>query len=203
MRRPQVAWQAYRDMVIYFSFQAFIDYQASNEHCSDLFSKLNHYCINDMWVNMGGQLISGRNLEKLKSDIREGSLNSWNEIHHEYHTISETYLFEKACFARHALEIITNKTFNAELINDLVPTALKISEYVKNQTSKTRLKDYQSTSRKMMYENEKEMFAIIGNPNDNEFLLISEKKFEEFKNGVQKLILLKPETVKSNSSHIK
>ena len=202
IRRPQAAWQAYRDMVIYFAFQSFIDYQASNEHCPDLFSKLNNYCVNDQWVNMGGQLIPCRSLEKLKSDIREGSLNSWNEIHHEYHIISETYLFEKACYGRYALEIITKKTFNAELVNNLAPIALKISEYVKNQTSKTRLKDYQATSRKMMYETEKEMFAVIGNPNDNEFLLISEKKFEEFRDAVQKLTSLKPETIKP-SVHIK
>jgi hypothetical protein len=57
------------------------------------------------------------------------------------------------------------------------------------------MKDYQVTSRKMMYESEKEMFAVLGNPQDNEFLLISVTKFEEFSNAVQKLISLKAETV--------
>ncbi|MDP4289570.1 MAG: hypothetical protein Q8908_00660, partial [Bacteroidota bacterium] len=59
----------------------------------------------------------------------------------------------------------------------------------------TRLKDYLATSRKMMYETDKEMQSVLGNPNDNEFLLISEKKLEDFKIAVQKLLALKPQTV--------
>lgn len=195
IRKPQAAWQAYREMIIYFAFQSFIDFQASNEHSPDLFSKLNDYCVNDTWTNMGGQLIPCRSLEKLKSDIREGKLNNWDEIHHEYHTINESYLFEKACFARNSLEMITNKKVDLELICSLAPQALKIAEYVKDQTSKTRMKDYQVTSRKMMYESEKEMFAVLGNPQENEFLLITAKKFEEFKKCIQKLTSLKTERV--------
>lgn len=195
IRKPQVAWQAYREMIIYFAFQTFIEFQASNESVNDVFAKPNDYCENDTWVNMGGQLIPFRTLEKLKSDIRDGKLNSWDEIHHEYHTINESYLFEKACLARYALEMVTNKKVDMELIRSLAPHALKIAEYVKDQTSKTRMKDYQVTSRKMMYESEKEMFAVLGNPQDNEFLLISVTKFEEFSNAVQKLISLKAETV--------
>jgi len=196
IRKPQAAWQAYRDMIIYYAFQSFIEYQASNGHSADLFLKLNEHCVNDQWVNMGGQLIPGRDMEKLKSDIREGVLNSWSEIHQEYKNINESYLFEKACFARHALEKITNRKVDIELISTMAPQALKIAEYVKDQTAKTRLKDYQSTSRKMMYENEKEMLTVLGNPTDNEFLRISEKKLEDFQIALQKLLALKPETVK-------
>ena len=192
--KPQAAWQAYREMIIYFAFQSFIDFQASNEQSTDLFSKLNDCGVNGKWANMGGQLIPGRTLEKLKSDIREGILNSWAEIHLEYHTINESYLFEKACFAKHALEMITHKKADTELICALAPQALKIAEYVRDQTSKTRMKDYQMTSRKMMYETEKEMLAVLGNPHDNEFLLISVQKFEEFSTAIRKLISLKPDT---------
>ena len=195
IRKPQAAWQAYRDMIIYFAFQSFIDYQASNKQDTDLFLKLNDHCVNDQWVNMGGQLIPGRSMEKLKSDIKEGILNSWSEIHHEYQTINDAYLFEKACFALHALEKITDQKVDISLIVSLAPQALKIAQYVKDQTAKTRLKDYVTTSRKMMYENEKEMFTVLGNPNDNEFLRISEKKLEDFQNALQKLLALKPETV--------
>jgi hypothetical protein len=195
IRKPQAAWQAYRDMIIYYAFQSFIEYQASNGHSADLFLKLNEHCVNDQWVNMGGQLIPGRDMEKLKSDIREGVLNSWSEIHQEYKNINESYLFEKACFARHALEKITNRKVDIELISTMAPQALKIAEYVKDQTAKTRLKDYQSTSRKMMYENEKEMLTVLGNPNNNEFLSISEKKLEDFQIALQKLLAIKPETV--------
>ena len=188
IRKPQAAWQAYRDMILYFAFQSFIEYQAANDYRPDLFSKLNTQCLNDEWVNMGGQLIPGRYLEKLKSDIREGKLNSWDEIHQEYQTMNATYLFQKACFALHSLETILNKKVDAELISNLAPQALKIAEYVKDQTAKTRLKDYQSISRKMMYETESEMFTVLGDPNDNSFLRISETKFEDFKVAIQKLI---------------
>ena len=188
IRRPQAAWQAYRDMILYFTFLSLIEYQTINKQDPDLFSKLHDHCVADEWINMGGQLIPGRYLEKLKSDIREGRLNNWNEIHHEYQTMDETYVFEKTCFALHALETILGKKVDAALISSLVPQALKIAEYVKDQTAKTRLKDYMSTSRKMMYETESEMYTVLGAPNDNEFLRISETKFEEFKIAIQKLI---------------
>jgi hypothetical protein len=188
IHKPKAAWQAYRDMIIYFAFHSFMEYQAGNNHNADLFSSLNIQCENDQWVNMGGQLIPGRSLDQLKSDISKGVLNSWSEIHLEYQKINKTYLFEKACFARHALEMITQKKVDAKLISKLSPQALKIAEYVKDQTASTRLKDYQAISRKMMYESEEEMFSVLGNPNDNEFLRISEKKLEEFRAAVSKLI---------------
>jgi hypothetical protein len=188
IRRPQAGWLAYRDMILYFTYQSLIEYQTANDQYTDIFLKLDDHCVNDEWINMGGQLIPGRCLEKLKEDIREGKMNSWNEIHLEYQTINETYLFEKTCFALHALETILHQKVDTELITSLAPQVLNIAEYIKDQTVKTRLKDYQSISRKMMYETESEMFSVLGNPNDNEFLHISETKFEEFKIAVQKLI---------------
>ena len=145
-------------------------------------------CINDEWINMGGQLIPNRYLAQLKSDIIESKLNNWSEIHGEYQKMHETYLFEKTCFALHSLEMIMHTKVSPGLITSLIPQVLKIAEYIKDQTAKTRLKDYQSTSRKMMYETESEMNSVLGDPNDNSFLLISETKFEEFKSAIQKLV---------------
>jgi hypothetical protein len=137
---------------------------------------------------MGGQLIPNRYLAQLKSDIIKGKLNSWSEIHGEYQKMHENYLFEKTCFAMHSLEMIMHTKVSPGLITSLIPQVLKIAEYVKVQTAKTRLKDYRSTSRKMMYETESEMYSVLGDPDDNSFLLISETKFEEFKSAIQKLV---------------
>jgi len=188
IRKPQVGWLAYRDMILYFAFQSLIEYQNANEPTTDLYNKLNDHCVYEEWINMGGQLIPGRQLEKLKTEIRDGKVNSWDEIHHEYQIMNDAYLFEKTCFALHALETILHQKVNAELISSLAPQAINIAEYIKDQTAKTRLKDYQSISRKMMYESESEMFAVLGNPNDNEFLRISETRFEDFKVAIQKLL---------------
>jgi len=188
IRKPQAGWQAYREMIIYFAFQSLIEYQAVNDQDIDLFPKLSNNCINDEWTNMGGQLIPDRYLAQLKANIIEGKLNSWNEIHREYQTMNETYLFEKACFALHSLETIMHAKVSPVLITSLIPQVLKIAEYVKDETAKTRLKDYKSNSRKMMYETESEMHSVLGDPNDNAFLSISETKFEEFKTAIQKLI---------------
>jgi len=188
IRKPQAGWQAYREMIIYFAFQSLIEYQAANDQDIDLFPKLSNNCINNEWTNMGGQLIPDRYLAQLKADIIKGKLNSWNEIHREYQTMNETYLFEKACFALHSLEMIMHTKVSPGLITSLIPQVLKIAEYVKDETAKTRLKDYKSNSRKMMYDTESEMHSVLGDPNDNAFLSISETKFEEFKTAIQKLI---------------
>ncbi|MDP4292510.1 MAG: DUF4954 family protein, partial [Bacteroidota bacterium] len=134
IHKPHAAWQAYRDMIVYFAFQAFTEYQSSDDRITDLYSKLNDQCINDQWINMGGQLIPGKDMEKLKSDIKDGNLNSWNAIHQEYQKMNETYLFKKACFASYALEMIFKKRVDAGLIAKLAPQAVKTAEYVKDQT---------------------------------------------------------------------
>lgn len=195
IRKPQVAWQAYRDMIIYYAFQSFIELTESNGDKASLFESLNASCVNDQWINMGGQLISERKLEKLKAGIKKGKLTTWDDIHVEYNNIGKSYVFEKACFAKYALEKITKRTVDAELITEFAPQALQIAEYVKDQTIKARQKDYVSTSRKMMYENEKEMFSVLGNPKDNEFIQISITKYESFKDAVSTLTSLQTQSV--------
>ena len=184
IRKPQVAWQAYHDMIIYYAFQSFIEFSENNNADVSMFETLNAACVNDKWINMGGQLIPERELDRLKKEIKKGKLKSWDAIHQEYNNIGKGYIFEKACFAKHALEKITKKSVDIELIAELAPQALRIANYVKEQTLKARQKDYSATSRKMMYETEKEMFAVLGNPNDNEFLQISITKYETFKTAV-------------------
>lgn len=195
IRKPQIAWQAYRDMIIYYAFQSFIELAENNGTNASLFESLTASCVNDLWINMGGQLIPERELEKLKTGIKKGRLKTWEAIHQEYNNIGKSYVFEKACFAKAALEQITKRTVNAELIEELIPQVLQIADYVKEQTLKARQKDYALASRKMMYENEKEMFAVLGNPKDNDFLQISITKHENFKAAVSKLTLLQTQTV--------
>jgi hypothetical protein len=195
IRKPKLAWQAYRDMIIYYAFQSFIELNEQTGNKASMFDTLNATCVNDEWVNMGGQLISVRELDRLKTGIKKGRLKSWEDIHKEYWKIGERYVFEKACYAKYALETITKKDVDIELIAELAPQALQIANYVKEQTLKARQKDYVSTSRKMMYESEKEMFAVLGNPKDNEFLQISITKFESFKTAVAALTSLQTQPV--------
>jgi hypothetical protein len=49
------------------------------------------------------------------------------------------------------------------------------------------MKDYENPYRKMLYENEKEMFTVLGNPNDNAFLLQQAKLSKQFAASIRQI----------------
>ena len=53
IRKPQLAWNAYKEMIIYYAFQSFIALKESNGNNTSLFETLNTDCTNDQWINMG------------------------------------------------------------------------------------------------------------------------------------------------------
>ena len=72
-----------------------------------------------------------------------------------------------------ALELITKKklsTLTIKQLNAWLDSYLEIKTDITSRIEKTRAKDYSNPFRKMVYENEAEMIAVVGDLKDNGFI---------------------------------
>ena len=125
------------------------------------------------WVNLGGQLIPQKSLQTLLSKIKNDQIESWDQIHEFYEVASSKYLDKRKNHALVALELITKKKLasitNKQLMSWL-DDYLVIKSDIANRIEKTRAKDYSNPFRKMVYQNEAEMIAVVGDLKDNGFI---------------------------------
>jgi hypothetical protein len=125
------------------------------------------------WVNVGGQLIPEKSVSSLLSKIKSGAIESWDQIHQFYEAASSTYMTKRKNHALVVLELITEKKLAAitnKQLNSWLDSYLEIKTDVTSRIEKTRAKDYSNPFRKMVYENEAEMIAVVGDLKDNGFI---------------------------------
>jgi hypothetical protein len=124
-------------------------------------------------VNLGGQLIPEKSVKALLSKIKNDSIESWDQIHEFYEVASNKYLDKRKNHSLMALEIITKKkiaTIGLKQVGIWLDDYLKIKADITERIQKTRAKDYSNPFRKMVYENEAEMIAVVGAIKDNGFI---------------------------------
>lgn len=125
------------------------------------------------WSNIGGQLIPTKSVQSMLQQIKTDKLTSWDEVHQYYQTETDKYLAKKNLHALHCLEYIQGEAISglsAKKINAWLDRYLEIKEEITGKIKSSREKDYTNPFRKMVYENEMEMNAIVGDLNDNSFI---------------------------------
>jgi hypothetical protein len=143
------------------------------------------------WKNIGGQLIPAADVEKLKNKIKEGKINSWNEVHDFYRHAGNEYEKQKLIHAFSSLlenENITSKQFTPEFFVSLLKKSVDTKTWMSKGIYESRAKDYNNPFRKMVYESQDEMNAVVGKIEDNHFIQHQFKELEEFKKTVKGLV---------------
>jgi hypothetical protein len=145
----------------------------------------------EQWINVGGQLIQQKELDKLKTAIKSNKIKSWDDIHQFYSIQSSQYEYDKLNHAISSLMEVCNisvKNFTPAFLLSLFNEVLVIKDALNKSIYKTREKDYRNPFRKMTYDNESEMVNVIGKIEDNTFITDQEKEFKLFKKDVTSLI---------------
>lgn len=184
------AYKAYGQMLHYYAVKNLISYMKTNPKaslsfmCKDLKSHIKRN-----WVNCGGQLISESDINKLIKDIISGKLITWDDIHQRYDELWNVYPFEKQ---KHAFSILCH-LLNTDSItiqqwNQALKDAIVIQEYIKDKVFQSRKKDFDNPFRQATYRNPAEMEAVIGRPEDNNFVKQVEQETEDFKKTVEEII---------------
>lgn len=143
------------------------------------------------WHNVGGQLMKEETLTDLKDRIRSGAINSWGELHENYRTIGEQYATDKLQHAIASLLYIEEKTardFTPAFLKECLLQSVHIQTFLTEGIYHSRSKDYQNPFRRMTYENEAEMEAVIGKLDDNSFIKQTLSELKLYKKNVSGLI---------------
>jgi len=125
------------------------------------------------WSNIGGQLIPSKSVQSMLQQIKTDKLASWNAVHQYYQKETDTYLAKKNLHALHCLEFIEGTSISSlsnKKMNEWLDRYQVIKEEITQKIKSSREKDYTNPFRKMVYQNQAEMDAIVGDLKDNSFI---------------------------------
>ena len=185
------AYHAYRDMLHYYGVKNLIAYLNANAN-SGLVSMNNSLKGSRVtqWVNFGGQLISEKEADQLRSDIGSGKLSSWSDIHARYNELWERYKIEKQKHAYATLcELLGTSELTKEQWHSALDNSVRIQEFISDQVYLSRKKDFDNTFRQATFRNMEEMTAAIGTIEENSFVRqvrLETKEFRELISEIKK-----------------
>lgn len=168
------AYSLYKDFILYYIIRNILEFCENRSITPDKIHIEPQGDEVNKWTSVGGQLFCDRDLINLISSIKEGSINSWNDIHNKYTSISANYTEDKLA---HSLNIYS-KIYNNKPLSDFKSTFNRISHYIYEGTYNSRKKDYINDFRKSTYDNKEEMEEVVGKLEDNSFIDVIKKESE-------------------------
>ncbi|MEP6465715.1 MAG: DUF4954 family protein, partial [Parafilimonas sp.] len=192
IRKAQKAYDAYKEMILFYGLRELINSinDKSVENINQIRKQFSSHHQNEEWLNIGGQLISEEDVKDLKDNIKSKEINSWDELHLFYEEKGNEYAAQKTKHALAALlkiENISAKQITVEQLKKWLDKAVEINASITEKISASRKKDYTNPFRKMVYESEMEMKNVLGDLDENSFVLQQKKQFDAFKKQVKKL----------------
>ena len=188
--KPLEAYHAYGDMIVYYAITTLMHYLEAHPE-TDMESIVNHMRDKRLrkWINLGGQTMPEEHVDQLRADIRDGMLNTWEEIHHRYDELWENYQHEKLHHAYFSLMFLYKDdadVLTEEMWHENLDKAIRIQHFICDQVYESRKKDYENEFRNATFRNEDEKIAVIGKIDDVLFVKQIRKETEEFIALIQK-----------------
>jgi len=188
--KVQAAYDNFRKLVLYYCIKELIgstqSYNNFLKSSQALFQK--NKGKREEWINVGGQLIRKKALEQLKSFIKNGKIKSWDEVHQWYQQQSKKYKLDKLNHAAAILLEITRiapHQLNKKRLITLLEEAKETENWIANQITLSRQKDYLNPFRKMLYETDTEMKEVIGALEQNPFIKKQNEKTKQFASKIE------------------
>ena len=188
--KAEKAFKIYREMIHYYAVKNIVSYAVQHSFSLTELSRKFAGASRSSWTNLGGQLIQEKELKHLKTSILTSKINSWKEVHNRYYTLSKTYNNQKCRHAFASLISLYNmegKELTPDFWEETLDTALSIQQLIEKNTYESRLKDYTNKYRRITFETQKEMEAVIGTINDDTFINIIYKETEHFESMIKKV----------------
>lgn len=164
--KPYEAYHAYGDMLTYYGVTNVIQYIEDHQitRFKDLAKELGkNHRRQKVWINMGGQVMMEKDLDRIRADINAGVLNSWKEIHKRYDEIWKRYPTDKQSHAYLSLcYLLETDNFTEAQWKHMLREAIRIQQYICNQVYESRNKDYTNPFRHSTTRNEAEFLHLYG-----------------------------------------
>jgi signal peptidase I len=185
------AYRIYKDLIVFYGITNIIQYINSNSIKSfdELTKALPGNTSRLEWTNVGGQLLPLGSLQTVLKSIKDNSIESWEEVHAFYKENGELYPEQKLQHAYASLlELTKLEKLDKSCFKTLLVQALNTKEWMVKNIYDSRAKDFRNEFRKMVYENDKEMEAVMGSLDDNVFINQQKEEFIHFRKSIENII---------------
>lgn len=191
--KAQEAYDAYKEMIIFYGISQLIEYVIKNPENSpgDVWSSLPATAKRNNWYNLGGQLMPEENVTGLLDNIKSGVIKSWTEIHDFYRQQGQWYPKQKMQHAQVSLLEVLNldsEQITSEKLRELLQQAVIIKEKMVENIYQSRAKDYQNEFKSMVYDTKEEMEEVIGSLEENAFIRQQKEELCLFKKDVAQVL---------------
>ena len=189
--KPGKAYKMYRKIIKYFCTKTLVDFCNDNGFetvTEDVIEKIRRIPLYTDWENAGGQVIPQKKLNELFKKIKEGKINSWQEVHSFYDECQAHYTEYKAGYSLYLLERLYSakiEDFSAAIYKDIIKDVTVISNDMYESSVSSREKDFTDYYRCMTYRNKNEMNAVLGTISDCGFLQTLKEDTETFNNRLK------------------
>lgn len=175
--KPVSAYRAYGEMILHYSVTTMLEYLESHpETAVSALAGESGDCRDRRWINLGGQLVREADADELRTDMREGRIGGWEEVHARYAVLMSRYPEDRLRHACRALcvlkgrDVLTVQDMEAAFMEEK-----RIQELVRDRVKSSRCKDYMNPFRRATCRNEAEMIAATGPMEEDSFI----RKMEE------------------------
>ena len=143
--------KAYEEMLVFYAMKTL-----EGER-----SKVKGERLND-WVNIGGQLVTRPDMEKLITDVENGTLDSWDAIHARFDALWNGYPAQREAHAYGVLcELANVDQLDETLWQQYQQRYADIQAYIEEQKKVSRHKDEVNPFRNMTYWDDDERAAVL------------------------------------------
>src|SRR5690606_37204837 len=108
------------------------------------------------------QLIPLSALNDLKSAIKSGEINSWEDIHTFYLEVEKSYNQNRLKQAIAAYQAVFEIPDWIDSLDAILDESVETLQWITNGIYESRAKDYHNGFRAMTYDSEDEMKSVVG-----------------------------------------
>ena len=166
------AYHAYGDMLIHYAMSNVLDFFEDRAPQWEELNELMHReHTPQAWINLGGQLVKECDVDTLRQDICNGTLDTWEAIHHRYNELWKRYPTDKLCHALNALCLMMDTdAMTPELWLQALTLEERIQRRIGEQVYLSRKKDHDNAFRSATCRNKEEALEVYGTPEKNSFV---------------------------------
>ncbi|HTI89075.1 MAG TPA: DUF4954 family protein [Puia sp.] len=186
------AWTLFRELIVHHAVNQVLSLAKNSElrDLAEIQQALPATLTLARWINAGGQLIRETELQKLISQIHNGKVKSWEQIHQFYQKQGEQYEADKLQHALAALKQITGLSLRKakkEAFGKILQQSLATKEWMTKEIYTSRAKDYTNPFRQMVYESTEERDAVVGRLQDNSFIKQEKEALKKYRRQIEEI----------------
>jgi hypothetical protein len=196
------AYAAFKTMIRYYATGKIMKslLAESNNPIEDFLTSIPSNLERKSWMNIGGQLMLSSEVNILLNKIRIGKFKSWDQVHGFYQyqgAIYDKQLLDHAIACLFEIDGLSAKTLDVDAMQRLISEYVKTNDWIYKGIVSSREKDMKNPFRQMVYDNENEMFAVLGKVSENSFIKQKDKQRKAIKKQAELLLAKYNQPVKS------